>query len=88
MFAHHSSPWNWQCPVKAQGSVWSLLTRAEFSPVTWTQEATYPITESFSHLITQLWLQELYRAKCSLGLLSLLLVFTADCGVSWSQTGC
>lgn len=66
---HHSSLWNWQCPVKAQGSVWALLTRAEFSPVTWPQE--YPITESFSHLITQLWLQQGCKVKCSLGLVTL-----------------
>lgn len=45
MFAHRSSPWSWQCPEQAQGSVWALLTRAEFSPVTWAQEAPYPITE-------------------------------------------
>lgn len=67
MFALHSSPWNWQCPEKAQGSVWALLTRAEFSPVIWTQESTYPITESFSHLITQLWLQEVYKGKVQFG---------------------
>lgn len=31
------------------------------------QEATYPITESFSHLITQLWLQEVYKGEVQFG---------------------
>lgn len=65
--------------MKAQGSVWALLIRAEFSPVTWPQE--YPVTESFSHLITQLWLQQGCKAEVHFRAGYFVFVFSVNWGV-------